>query len=118
MFPEIILPEQRILFYCLFCCAGSGLFFTQFLFADNQTLNGKIIVDEISSLLLTLSEESSFEGSINSEQEGGKITVTLDDSSTWKLTGDSYITSFEGSLDNIDSNGYTLYIDGVAQNIG
>ena len=88
------------------------------LFADNQTLNGKIIVDEISSLLLTLSEESSFEGSINSEQEGGKITVTLDDSSTWKLTGDSYITSFEGSLDNIDSNGYTLYIDGVAQNIG
>ncbi len=88
------------------------------LFADNQILNGKIIVDEISSLLLTLSEESSFEGSINSEQEGGKITVTLDDSSTWKLTGDSYITSFEGSLDNIDSNGYTLYIDGTAQNIG
>ncbi len=87
------------------------------LFADNQILNGKIIVDEISSLLLTLSEESSFEGSINSEQEGGKITVTLDDSSTWKLTGDSYITSFEGSLDNIDSNGYTLY-DGTAQNIG
>lgn len=88
------------------------------LFATNQILNGNIIVDEISSLALTISEKSSFEGSINAQQEGGKITVNLDDSSTWKLTADSYITSFEGSFDNIDSNGYTLYIDGVAQNIG
>ncbi len=87
------------------------------LFATNQLLNGSIIVDEISSLALTLSEKSSFEGSINEKQEGGKIMVNLDDTSTWKLTADSYITSFEGNFDNIDSNGYTLYIDGVAQNI-
>lgn len=85
------------------------------LFATNQILNGNIIVDEISSLALTMSEKSSFEGSINAQQEGGKITVNLDDSSTWKLTADSYITSFVGSFDNIDFNGYTLYIDGVAK---
>ncbi len=46
---------------------------------------------------------------------GGAVTVTLDDTSTWKLTGDSYITSLEGSLDSIDMNGYTLYINGAAQ---
>lgn len=87
------------------------------LFATNQILNGNIIVDEISTLTLTISENSSFEGSINAKQEGGKIMVNLDDTSTWKLTADSYITSFEGSFDKIDSNGYTLYIDGVAQNM-
>lgn len=87
------------------------------LFTTDQKLTGKIIVDEISSLSITMSEESSFEGSINEEQEGGTVSVSLDDDSTWKLTADSYITSFEGSLDNIDTNGYTLYIDGVAQSI-
>lgn len=85
------------------------------LYATDQELTGKIIVDEISSLTLSLSEESSFEGSINEEQEGGTVNVSLDSSSTWKLTADSYITSFEGSMDNVDTNGFTLYINGVAQ---
>lgn len=85
------------------------------LYATDQELTGKIIVDEISSLTLSLSEESSFEGSINEEQEGGTVNVSLDSGSTWKLTGDSYITSFEGSMDNVDTNGFTLYVNGAAQ---
>lgn len=85
------------------------------LYATDQELTGKIIVDEISSLTLSLSEESNFEGSINEEQEGGTVNVSLDSGSTWKLTADSYITSFEGSMDNVDTNGFTLYINGVAQ---
>ncbi len=85
------------------------------LYATSQTLQGKIIVDEISSLILTLSENSTFEGSINEEQEGGTVAVTLNDDSTWTLTGDSYITSFEGSLENVNQNGHTLYVNGVAQ---
>lgn len=89
---------------------GADMKFT----TTNQTMAGKIIVDEISSLELTLSEYSSFEGSINEAQEGGTISVTLDDNSTWKLTGDSYITSFEGSMDNVDLNGYNLYVNGTA----
>lgn len=86
------------------------------LFATKQALTGKIIVDEISSLTLTMSDNSSFEGSINENQEGGTVAVSLDDSSTWTLTGDSYVTSFEGSMDNVNLNGYTLYVDGIAQN--
>ena len=50
----------------------------------------------------------SFEGSINENQEGGTVAVSLDDSSTWTLTGDSYVTSFEGSMDNVNLNGYTF----------
>lgn len=82
---------------------------------SNQILTGNIIVDEISSLIFTMSEASSFEGAINTEQDGGNVAVTLDASSTWTLTADSYITSFEGSLENINMNGFTLYVNGVAQ---
>lgn len=85
------------------------------LYTTDQKLTGKIIVDEISSLTLSLSEESSFEGSINEAQEGGTVNVSLDSGSTWKLTADSYITSFEGSMDNVDTNGFTLYVNGAAQ---
>ncbi len=83
--------------------------------ATNQILTGNIIVDEISTLIFTMSEGSTFEGAINTEQDGGEVSVILDDSSTWTLTADSYITSLEGSLDNINMNGFTLYVDGVAQ---
>ena len=84
--------------------------------AANQQLNGKIIVDDISSLSLTLSENSYFEGSINEEQEDGTVTVTMDDTCKWKLTADSYITSLDGDMNQIDTNGFTLYINGIAQN--
>ena len=40
--------------------------------------------------------------------------MTLDDTSTWTLTDDSYITEFNGNAENIISNGYTLYVNGTA----
>ena len=40
--------------------------------------------------------------------------MTLDDSSTWTLTGDSYVTVFNGNAANVISNGYTLYVNGTA----
>ncbi len=46
--------------------------------------------------------------------EVGTVFVTLDSDSTWILTGDSYITSFTGDASNVISNGYTLYVNGVA----
>jgi hypothetical protein len=83
--------------------------------AKNQTLNGAMIVDEISSLNLNLADDSHFEGTINSEQEGGVVNVSLSDDSTWTLTGDSYVTTFDGNLEQVEKNGYTLYVNGVAQ---
>ena len=46
--------------------------------------------------------------------EVGTVNVTLDATSTWTLTGDTYITSFSGNAANVISNGYTLYVNGVA----
>jgi len=80
--------------------------------AKNQTLAGTITVDSISSLELNL-ENSTFTGSISGE---GTVNVTLDENSTWTLTGDSYITSFTGDVSSIITNGYTLYVNGVSLN--
>ncbi len=78
--------------------------------AEQQTLEGDIIVDEISKLEMKLSG-SSYTGAILSN---GSTSVTLDDSSTWTLTGDSYVTEFSGSAANVISSGYTLYVNGTA----
>ena len=80
--------------------------------AENQTLTGSISVDSISTLSLNMTD-SDFTGSINAEQEGGAVHVTMDESSSWTLTGDSYVASFSGDLQNIHANGYHLFVDGT-----
>ena len=80
--------------------------------ADSQEFTGNILVDEISSLALTMKNGTSYEGAINPDGAGGTVDVTLDDDSTWTLTGDSYITSFDGDTSNIKANGYHLYVNG------
>ena len=80
--------------------------------ADSQEFTGNILVDEISSLVLTMKNGTSYEGAINPDGDGGMVDVTLADDSTWTLTGDSYITSFDGDTSNITANGYHLYVNG------
>ena len=81
----------------------------------NQKVNGDISVDNISTLSMNMIS-SNYEGTINSDNNAKSITIKLDSSSSIKLTGDSYITSLEdedSSYNNIDFNGYKLYINGV-----
>ena len=47
------------------------------------------------------------------EGSDGQIYVEIESGSTWKLTGDSYVTSLSCDADAIDLNGYTLYVNGV-----
>ena len=92
--------------------------------ADGQVLSGTILVGDNSTLTLTLQNGSAFEGCISGEivnakgeqvsAETGTVNVSLDESSTWTLTADTYITSFSGSADSIVSNGYTLFVNGTA----
>ena len=82
--------------------------------ASSQEMDGNITVDDISTLDMTLSDGSAFTGSINSTGDAGDVSITLDSSSTWTLTGDSYITSFDGDLSQINANGYQLYVNGSA----
>ena len=94
--------------------------------ADGQTLSGTLLVGNNSSLTLNLINGSSFTGTVSGEivnakgatvsTETGTVDVTLDGTSTWSLTGDTYVSSFSGDTANISFNGYTLYVDGVAVN--
>lgn len=86
---------------------------------SNQEVEGNIVVDSISTLDLTLSDSSVLEGTINGSNTAEEINITLDSSSKLVLTGDSYITSLSNAdttNSNIDFNGYTLYVNGVALN--
>jgi len=92
--------------------------------ASGQELNGAMLVGNNSTLTLNLSNGSTFNGYINGDIKNasgttvstdvGNVSVTLDDTSTWTLTGDSYVTSFTGDASKIISNGYTLYVNGTA----
>ena len=87
--------------------------------AKKQKIDGDIIVDNISTLELSLKNGSSYSGTINNENTAKKINITLDSSSKLTLTGDSYITSLEdedSTYSNINFNGYKLYVNGTAIN--
>lgn len=85
----------------------------------NQKVTGNIVIDSISTLVMSLTNSSSYEGSINKDNGAKSISLTLDKTSNLKLTGDSYITSLineDSSNSNIDFNSYKLYVNGVAIN--
>ena len=80
--------------------------------AAQQTIDGDMIVDEVSSLNLYLTESSSYTGAINTDGAAGDVYVEIEDGSTWSLTGDSYITSLTCGAGSINLNGYKLYVNG------
>lgn len=80
--------------------------------AKDETLDGNVIVDSISSLNMTL-ESTSYIGAINPSDDFGQTNVVIDSGSDWTLDGDSHITSLENNGE-INYEGHTLYVDGVA----
>jgi hypothetical protein len=80
--------------------------------ADTQKLTGNIVLDKVSSAVIKLSNSSSLSGAINNAKTAKSVTLTLDKTSTWNVTADSYLTSITDSdttLANISSNGHTVY---------
>lgn len=82
--------------------------------ASNQTLEGTIRVDSISSLNMTLSSSSTFTGSIVIEENADasvtvdeNVTITIEKGSVWNLTADSYVSSIVNEGE-INFNGYTI----------
>ena len=80
--------------------------------AQDQVIEGDLLVDEVSSLNLYLRGDSALEGAVNPDGDAGEVYVELDDSVVWTLTGDSYITALTCDADAIDLNGYTLCVNG------
>ncbi|MBP3747002.1 MAG: hypothetical protein J6I47_06020 [Ruminococcus sp.] len=114
--------ENILLSVCADGWSGAGNIAT--LNADGQELSGIIKVGSDSQLTLNLTNGSTFTGSIDGSitnakgtsvsTEVGTVNVKLDSTSKWTLTADTYITSFDGDVSNIITNGYTLYVNGTA----
>ena len=76
--------------------------------ASNQSLNGNIVADAISTIALDMTNGSSLVGAINTGNTAKEITVKLSKDSTWTLTGDSYVKS----LTNEDTTGSNIHLNG------
>lgn len=81
----------------------------------DQEATGSIVVDEISSLIMNLTDGSTFKGVINGDN-AGEVSLVLDKTSSITLTGDTYVKSLsnaDATNSNINLNGYKLYVDGT-----
>lgn len=83
--------------------------------ATDQELKGNIEIDDISKVRFNLNN-SHYEGQINGNDSSKAVDITFDKTSTWTLTGDSYINTLtiqNGKISrlsrSIKSNGYDIY---------
>ncbi len=79
--------------------------------AENQKLEGKILVDEISYLKLNLGKSTVFTGQINSENKG-TADLNLAKNAKFILNADSYINILkdeDSEFKNIVSNGHSIF---------
>jgi hypothetical protein len=82
--------------------------------AENETFSGNITCDNVSSVTVILQNSTELTGSINAENTASLMSLTLDSTSEWNVTGNSYLTSLtdeDSTLANIKDNGYTVYYD-------
>ena len=84
--------------------------------AENQAMTGNVIVDAASSVTLELTDGASLAGAVSPSGEGRVVNLSLDESSTWTVTADSYLTKLDdhdgisdSDVTNIIGNGYTVY---------
>ncbi len=81
--------------------------------ANSQTLSGTVMADKISSVTLVLNQ-SALTSTLNKENTAKVMSLTLDKSSAWNVTGTSYLTALtdaDTALSNIKDNGNTIYYD-------
>jgi len=86
--------------------------------ADGQTLAGDMVADKISTISAILQNSSTLTGAINADKAAKAVNLTVDSSSTWSVTADSYLTTLADAggisgttIANIQGNGHTVYYD-------
>ncbi len=84
--------------------------------AKKQAMLGNVIWDRISQLGLYLTEGSELRGAVLLEetyaQGKGSATLSIDESSTWIVTADSYVSQLYCSGKLVDAEGNTVTIRG------
>lgn len=86
---------------------------------DKQTLQGKILVDSNSSLNINIKNNSIYIGSISGNNSNTNATLSLDQSATFILQGDTYVKELKNAdkeNKNINFGKYKLYVAGQAIN--
>ncbi|WP_428242383.1 hypothetical protein [Gynuella sp.] len=83
--------------------------------ATQQELNGDVVTDSKSSVTMSLNDTSILRGGINTDN-AGKVDLSVDESSRWMATSDSYVNKILGArlkdsvLANVDAPaGVTIY---------
>ncbi len=85
--------------------------------ADGETLVGDITCDDISTVSASLQNKTTLKGAINTQGSARAMTLTLDATSVWEVTGLSHLTSLtdqDATLGNIHDNGHTITYDAKA----
>ena len=80
----------------------------------NQVLLGDVTCDSISAFTLLLTQGATFTGAVDTDNAAKETSVSLDSTSVWNVTADSYVTAITNALtgcSNIVSNGHTVYYD-------
>ena len=91
--------------------------------ASGQELCGTILVGSDSTFTLNLKDSSTFTGSFSGSITNavgrtvstsiGTVNVTIESGSTWILSADTYVSTLTNN-GTINTNGHTLYVNGVA----
>jgi hypothetical protein len=85
--------------------------------ASGQSLSGNVVADKVSTVTLTLKRGSALTGAIDTADTAKSVAVSLDATSTWRVTANSNVTSLTGavisgsSITNITGNGHTITYD-------
>ena len=83
---------------------------------SNQNVKGNVIVDDVSTLVFNLSNESVFQGAIDYADSAKKVSLKLSKDSVVSLTSDSHIDFLENEDStnaNIYLNGHKLFVNGL-----
>lgn len=81
---------------------------------SESTLTGDLVAFNGSSIGWTLGNYSTWTGKAYSGYGNASFSVSLDDTSSWMLTGNTVLTNFtdaDTTLSNVHSAGYNLYYD-------
>lgn len=94
---------------------------TVVLSANGQSLRGSVVIDAISSFTASIKSSSSLTGAIDAANTASAAYLTLDSSSQWNVTADSYLTCLTDTdgisgtaVSNIAGNGHTVYYNASA----
>lgn len=82
--------------------------------AAKQSLKGDVVANNISTVSVSLTNGSNWSGAMNPKHTAKVAALSLDASSVWNVTGDSYVSALtdeDSTLGNIRSNGHTIYYD-------